>query len=43
MAQSATDAIQALVNVLHDPNIDLDSDDRTDLYVAVGLLGEYED
>lgn len=39
---SATEAIDALVNVLHDPEANLDASDRTILHETIGLLAEVE-
>ncbi|MCA1799781.1 MAG: hypothetical protein LC650_00620 [Actinobacteria bacterium] len=39
---SATEAIDALVNVLHDPEANLDSADRDIIAETIGLLAEVE-
>jgi hypothetical protein len=43
MASSASEAIDALLNVLVDPNLQLTDDDRYDIEIASGALHAYLD
>lgn len=40
--EDVTDAIRLLVSILHDPELDIDADNREGLYRAIGILEEYE-
>jgi hypothetical protein len=39
---SIRDAIQSISDVLNDPHLDVDGQDREDLFYAIGILLDYE-
>lgn len=40
---SIPDAIRALTDVVNDPDVDLDPEDKGDLHVALGVLWDYRE